>query len=310
MSKTKMNKPKTDDRARNYANLWRGVFVLALAFVLGSGTRLAAQQSTAIQPCTETQATKKTGPSTRVTTPSVTATGQTSIDETLPADRALEKLIEPYSARVRELATVIGKLQGELSRGGLGAGSLGNFVADGLRAQASKKLGQPVPVLITNAGGLRKSAIAAGDLRASDIFELLPFENALIQLDLTGEQLLKLLNVVLTRRDVQSGARITYRMNAEKNPEMVSVKLVDSGREVEIDPKGTYRLVTIDYLLGLRSGPYALLQEGKNVQPLGLTMRDAVLEYVKAETAAGRQIKATLDGRFVEEKSTKAEGQP
>ncbi len=41
-----------------------------------------------------------------------------------------------------------------------------------------------------------------------------------------------------------------------------------------------------------------ILREAKNVRPLNMTMRDAVLAYVKAETAAGRSIKATLDGRF------------
>ncbi len=40
-----------------------------------------------------------------------------------------------------------------------------------------------------NGGGLRKNDIAAGELRASDIFELLPFENALVALEVTGAQL-------------------------------------------------------------------------------------------------------------------------
>ena len=68
---------------------------------------------------------------------------------------------------------------------------------------------------------------------------------------------------------------------------------------MEIDPKATYTIVTIDYLLNLGSGNYSILQEGKNAKPLGMTLRDAVMDYVKAETAAGRPIKATLDGRFV-----------
>jgi hypothetical protein len=60
-----------------------------------------------------------------------------------------------------------------------------------------------------------------------------------------------------------------------------------------------YRLVTIDYLLQLKSGSYAILQEGKNVTPIGITMRDALLQYVKSETEAGSTIKPALDGRFV-----------
>ncbi len=202
---------------------------------------------------------------------------------------------------MRELDNEIGKLEGELSKGSIGAGSLGNFVADGIRAQSSVRLGKPVLLAITNNGGLRKNTIAPGNLRAMDVFELLPFENALIEIDLTGEQLLRLLSVVTAGQDAQSGARIKYRLRPENNrPGLVSAVLVDrDGRETPIDPKATYTIVTIDYLLKLASGSYSILQEGQNVRPLGVTIRDAIMDYVKAETAAGRTIKPKLDERFV-----------
>lgn len=229
--------------------------------------------------------------------PCITTTGQTIVDAKIPDDAAIERMLKPYSSKVRALNVVIGKLDGELRKGGVGAGSLGNFVTDGIRSQ-SAKLGKPVLLAVTNSGGLRKNTIAAGELRASDIFELLPFENALIQVDLSGENVLKLLTVILDSRDAQSGAKLHYRMNGDK-AELVSAKFVDSGgQETEIDPQGTYSIVTTDYLLNLASGRYSILQRGKNPTPLGLTLRDALMNYVKAETAAGRQIHATVDTRF------------
>src|SRR2546427_4781810 len=53
-----------------------------------------------------------------------------------------------------------------------------------------RSLGQPVALVVTNSGGLRKNAIAPGELHVRDIFELLPFENKLVELEMTGEQLL------------------------------------------------------------------------------------------------------------------------
>lgn len=239
--------------------------------------------------------------------PCITRTGKTIVDAKIPDDAAIERLLKPYSGKVRALNVVIGNLDGELRKGGVGAGSLGNFVTDGIRSQASAKLGKPVLLAVTNSGGLRKNTIAAGELRASDIFELMPFENAVVQVDLRGEDLLKLLAVILDSRDAQSGAKIQYRMNAEK-AELVSAKFLDrQGKETEIDPRGTYSIITIDYLLNLASGRYSILQRGKNPTPLGLTLRDALMNYVKAETAAGRQIHATLDSRFV---NVNPEGQP
>lgn len=231
--------------------------------------------------------------------PCVTRTGQTLVDEKIPDDPAVERMLKPYSGKVRALNVVIGKLDGELRKSGVGAGSLGNLVTDGIRSQASAKLGKPVLLAVTNSGGLRKNTIAAGELRASDIFELMPFENALVQVDLKGEDLLKLLGVILDSRDAQSGAKIQYRMNGEK-AELVAAKFIDGqGQETELDPNATYSLITIDYLLNLASGRYSILQRGKNPMPLGITLRDALMNYVKAETAAGRPIKATPDTRFV-----------
>ena len=222
-----------------------------------------------------------------------------AVDATVPGDPSVEAVIAPYSVKVRELNAPIGKLAGDLKKGGMGGGSLGNFVADALRSRAEVQLGKPVLLAVINSSGLRKNQITGGALSASDIYELLPFENALVALDLTGAQLRRFLDITVERRDAQSGARIVYRVNKErKKNEIVSVKLRDAGgAEIEIDPKATYTIVTIDYLVK-RGGDYIILQEGSNLKPLAVTMRDAVLDYVKAETAAGRTIKATLDGRF------------
>jgi 2',3'-cyclic-nucleotide 2'-phosphodiesterase/3'-nucleotidase len=132
------------------------------------------------------------------------------------------------------------------------------------------------------------------------MFELMPFENALVAFDLTGAQVTDLLRVVVGRRDAQSGARVKYKLDEQKRPELETVKLLIKGQEKEIDPSAIYTVISIDYLLRVTGGDYAsVLSQAKNIRPLGLTMRDALTQYVKAETAAGREVKATLDGRFV-----------
>lgn len=228
---------------------------------------------------------------------------ENQVDESLKDDPELQKIIAPYKTKVDELNTPIGKLAGDLKKTGIGGGSLGNFVADALRAIAAKRLGKPVLLAVINTSGLRKNAIAAGNLSTTDIFELLPFENALVTLDLTGEQLRRFMDMNVQRGNAQSGARIVYRNNAEKKQnELVSIKLGSQDAEQDIDLKATYTITTIDYLVK-RGGEYSVLQEGKNLRPLGITMRDALLEYVKAETAAGRDVKADLDGRFKQDRS-------
>src|ERR1700686_687787 len=105
---------------------------------------------------------------------------ETPVDSSIPNDPAVDKLLAVYSPKVRELEVVIGNLKGELRKGGAGSGSLGNFVTDGMRAQASLKTGKPVALALMNSGGIRRGTIGEGELKARDIFELLAFENALV----------------------------------------------------------------------------------------------------------------------------------
>jgi 2',3'-cyclic-nucleotide 2'-phosphodiesterase (5'-nucleotidase family) len=224
---------------------------------------------------------------------------ETAVDASIPNDPPLDKMLAVYSPKVRELDVMIGKLKGELKKGGAGSGSLGNFVTDGMRFQASLKTGKPVALALMNGGGMRRNAIGEGDLRARDIFELLPFENALVTLDLTGEQLMKVMRTVVAGREAQSGARLVYKTNADKKSELVSAKLREATGEKEIDPNGIYTIVTIDYLYRVGGNTYGVLREGKNMKELGITLRDAIMNYVKSETAAGRDIRPNLDGRFV-----------
>jgi 2',3'-cyclic-nucleotide 2'-phosphodiesterase (5'-nucleotidase family) len=245
-------------------------------------------------------------PTSAATNPTSRAT-EKLVDSSIADDPAVDKMLEPYSPKVHALDNVIGTLKGELRKSGMGAGSLGNFVTDGMRAAADLKLGRPVDLAVTNSGGMRKNTITEGELRQSDIFELMPFDNALIILNLSGEQLMKVLAIVATGRDAQSGARVVYRTNADKKTEMQSAKLLDAhNHEREIDPKAVYTIVTIDYLVSRGGATYSVLTEGKNTRPLGVTLRDALIDYVKAETAAGRAIKPNLDGRFVNDAANSA----
>jgi 2',3'-cyclic-nucleotide 2'-phosphodiesterase (5'-nucleotidase family) len=259
-------------------------------------------QTTTIEPCPATPPAVKPGGAKTAAAGSEKTEVRSSrplVDATVPDDPEVLKVIAPYSEKIRDLSKVIGRLDGGLTKTGVGAGTLGTFVTEGMRAQATAKLKKRIALAIMNAGGLRKNEISAGELRASDIFELLPFENALIAVDVTGVQLARLLQIVT--RDAQSGARIQFKWNDQSRAEFISGKLLDeSGKDQEIDPNKIYTIVTIDYLLRLASGPYAILQEAKATTPLNITLRDAILDYVEAETAAGRTIRPITDDRFVQ----------
>jgi 2',3'-cyclic-nucleotide 2'-phosphodiesterase (5'-nucleotidase family) len=279
------------------------LLLLPLSATIGAAQTGAGTAPAPAKPQPQAPAAKTSDPAPRGT--------ETLVDSSIANDPGVEKMLDAYSPKVRELEVMVGKLNGELKKTGIGAGGLGNFVADGMRAQATLKLGKPIDLAVMNGGGLRRNSIGEGELRARDIFELLPFENALVTLELNGEQLMKLLGVVISSREAQSGARITYRTKADKSAELETAKLLDENRqEKNIDPAATYTVATIDYLINVGGTRYAVLREGKDVKPLGITLRDAMIAHVKAETAAGRDIKPNLDGRFVLDRATSVEAPP
>src|SRR6185295_20299144 len=71
-----------------------------------------------------------------------TSVTKTLVDSSIPDDPDVTKMLGPYRAKVAELEVVIGRLQGVLKKGGVGAGSLGNFVTGGLREEISRELGK------------------------------------------------------------------------------------------------------------------------------------------------------------------------
>ena len=78
--------------------------------------------------------------------------------------------------------------------------TLGNFVCDALKYSAEKEFNNlPVDVVLLNRGGLRAN-LPKGDIKVINIFELMPFENDLILVKISGQKLLEGLQIVFEKR--------------------------------------------------------------------------------------------------------------
>jgi 2',3'-cyclic-nucleotide 2'-phosphodiesterase (5'-nucleotidase family) len=87
-----------------------------------------------------------------------------------------------------------GGAEPELAKGSGDDDALGDWVADTMMAAAS--LGGPVQAALTNHGGLRRH-LAPGPVRAEDLYEVLPFENQLVVAELTGAEMVQLVQETL-----------------------------------------------------------------------------------------------------------------
>ncbi len=195
----------------------------------------------------------------------------TPVGDSLADDPAMAALVTPYrdqlESRVNE---VIGTAAAPFEKGQPEA-PLGNFAADAMLADVQQWVDRPVDLALTNNGGLR-IPLNAGPITVGLIYELMPFDNMLSVLDLTGVQVDSLAQQ-LARLGGEPIAGFSFVIDGE-----LALDIRVAG--APLDPGRTYRLVTSDYLAN-GGGNMPALWEPAGRQDLGVLLRDTYIRYIK-----------------------------
>ncbi len=213
----------------------------------------------------------------------------------IPEDPAVLKVIEPLAAEIRATfdLPLVPAPQG-LFRGRRGEENLlGYWVADAMRQAGQAILGQPVRFAITNAGGLRAN-LRPGQLKVGDIFELMPFENELVVVELTGAEVIQVLKEGVARRGGEpiSGVRV----KVEGTPGQASISVTwDDGSP--IDPASVVKVATSDYLYG-GGDSIPTLKRGRKPFTTGQTLRQVLLDHCAALAKAQKSLLQPAPGRY------------
>jgi 5'-nucleotidase len=223
-------------------------------------------------------------------------------------DPAVEALVTPALARVEEeQRRPLGiTVTSPLGRDYEGESALGNVLADGLREM------EKADVALLNSGGLRAN-LRAGAITYGDLYEVLPFDNTVAIVTVTGEELRRLLVAAYgTGSGVfqQSGLKVKLARCA--GPERLRDVTLANGKP--LDSKRQYRVVLPDFLARGAAGLGAVLSQlpAERID-LGvgreLILRDALASFWKTR---GTPISAPATGRisFVEEGGTCASRAP
>jgi 2',3'-cyclic-nucleotide 2'-phosphodiesterase (5'-nucleotidase family) len=169
---------------------------------------------------------------------------------------------------------------------------LSNLVSDILIWAAKDYNEQPV-LGIYNMGGIRADLIK-GDVTYEDVLSVAPFENKIAFTTLSGESLLKLFRQIAHRggEGVSKGTELVIT----KDGQLVSARLHGQ----EIDPKASYRVVTIHYLLEGNDGMTAFTEGKDNVAPQDANnnSRYLIMNYFKDMQARGEVVDAQVEGRI------------
>lgn len=207
-----------------------------------------------------------------------------------PDEPVVKGIIEFYKPEMdRLMQEVVGYTEYEM-RSGRPESLLSNFAADQMYEYGKEHSEKEVDFALTNFGGLRAS-LPKGDVRRYDIYSIFPFENYLIYVDVPGTAVREMFESFAVNR-VEA---FSYNVKMEITDGVLKDVLIDG---VQIDPYKTYRIVTIDFLLGGGDNVNAL-KKAKRVEQTGVLLRDAIFYRISKISSSGRPITSSITNRVI-----------
>jgi 2',3'-cyclic-nucleotide 2'-phosphodiesterase (5'-nucleotidase family) len=186
----------------------------------------------------------------------------------ISVDSSMSAMLGPYAAEVgRKMLDTVGQMP-VLIRKELPDGALGNFLADSYLGMARRKFDPSVQMAFLNNGGIRINQIPAGPVLRGTIYEVMPFDNEMVILKVTGAQLQAYLDFVAA----EGGGGIAGVSMTIVGKKATEVRVGDK----PLDPRNTYMMANSDYTVfsggfgGLKTLP---------VRRTGYLLRDATIDY-------------------------------
>jgi len=187
-------------------------------------------------------------------------------------------MLAVYKKYDDELSPVLGKVLGKTTVDldhdrYAGPSLLGEWSCEIMKDKAG------VQIAMTNGGGLRVP-VPAGDITAGILYEVMPFDNTLYTMKLSGADVKANIEHGIMNEDIGwiqiAGVRVTYNSKAEAGNRITSMVLED-GTPVEMDKY--YTVVTNDFMF--TGGDNYNFENSKDGLDTFIPIRDALMEAVE-----------------------------
>ena len=214
---------------------------------------------------------------------------QLPIDKNLSQIYSIEAYIAPYRKRVKEVldSTLAYAPKMITKDDGTYNTSAGNLLADIILSEANpifkSRTGTEIDFVLLN-----RSIISKGNVSARTAFEVMPFENAIAVVELTGSAVVKMVDFLIKseRAHPFSGMQITL----EPSGKLKSINIQGE----PLDTKRNYYVATSDYLVS-GGDNMVFFKDAISIININYLIRNAMIDYLKkADT-----IIAHVDNRFV-----------
>ncbi|MCC6651294.1 MAG: 5'-nucleotidase C-terminal domain-containing protein [Candidatus Eisenbacteria bacterium] len=207
----------------------------------------------------------------------------------LEADTAWVARVERWNAEVGPVAaTVLGKSSVPLDRNRPEA-TIGDFITDAMRFATG------ADIAMQNPGGMRAN-MAAGPVTRGMVYDVMPFDNTMVTMELTGAEVRRALEQALRgdRITQVSGIRYVLDMNAPAMSRVISITNTDGS---SFDEARLYKVVVNNFMAS-GGDSYDALAGGRNKIDSGQVIRGAMEDWVRERCKGGAVLEIKPDGRI------------
>jgi 2',3'-cyclic-nucleotide 2'-phosphodiesterase (5'-nucleotidase family) len=217
---------------------------------------------------------------------------QIAIDSTLTQIDSITNFVEPYHNRINEVldSTLAYAPRMITKTDGVYNTSAGNLMADVILSESNPifkaRTGNNIDFVLLNHGGIR-SIISAGKVSARTAYQVMPFENSIEVVELSGTSVLEMVDFLIKSKRAHpiSGMQIIL----ENNDKLKTLKI----RGKPFDEKRTYNVATSNYLVtgGDNMGFFKNMLGKTDTDYL---IRNAMIDYFKKVDT----LNSVVDDRF------------
>lgn len=205
-------------------------------------------------------------------------------------DVAMSNFIQPYlNAADARYSKQLAVNEQVLTNSRFGRSGIADYFADLMCSAAGTQLA------LLNAGSVRKDFLATGAFSLRNLLDVFQFDNQLVVLELSGQEILDALNygIVHPRYGLLrfSGLQVTYDLHKAAGQQVLKVTLAD-GQMLALDKY--YQVATVDFLAAGGDG-FSMLKTAKNK-----VVKGYLTDILAAQLQKSGYISHQLDARLLE----------
>lgn len=203
---------------------------------------------------------------------------QVKINEGIANTVAIENFIKPYRDKVdKDMNTVLSVATKIFNKSGKWQSPMGNLLSDATLLQANiifqKRENKNIDICLLNHGGIRAN-INKGNVTVRTAFEVMPFENTTIVLELTGTQVEEMANYIIAEKKPHPLAGMTFKINTINKATAIFVQ------GLPLDKQKTYYVATSDYL-ATGGDDMTFFKNASASYDLDYKLRNVLIDYFK-----------------------------